>query len=158
MSLASVLPLHAQESEAQVPLLLEGIWENYNRYVVFDSGYINSNQEAIPQIVLRTFYQWYDDRAGESAEYTAKNPRDSNAATAGSSASAQEVKIRFVSLTDQLFTEEYGIQSVQEDGDVLTAENSVREPGTCRCGLAERGLEETKPIMYRLRLLETNST
>lgn len=123
LSLAAAVPLHAQESERQVPLLLEGIWENYNRYVVFDSGYINSNQQAIPQIVLRTFYQWYDDRAAESAEYTSKNPRDANTATAGNSASAQEVKIRFVSLTDEVFTEEYGIQCVQEDGDVLIAEN-----------------------------------
>ena len=66
LSLAAAIPLHAQESERQVPLLLEGIWENYNRYVVFDSGYINSNQQSIPQIVLRTFYQWYDDRAAET--------------------------------------------------------------------------------------------
>ena len=129
---AGLLPLQAQTAAEQneetqetriVPLLLEGIWENYSRYVVFDSGYLASSGEAVPQIVLRTFYQWYDDRAAESHEYSETNPRDDNNTTASSSP-AQEIRITFVPLTDELFTEDYGITTVQEDGDVLIAESN----------------------------------
>lgn len=110
------------EQDNPVPLLLEGIWENYNRYVVFDTGYVSPSGEAVPHIVLRTFYQWYDDRVAESNEYSAGTQRDTNNATQTSSP-AQEVKIRFVPLTDQLFTSEYGITTVQEDGDILLGES-----------------------------------
>ncbi len=108
--------------ESPVPLLLEGIWENYSRYVVFDTGYVSPEGESVPHIVLRTFYQWYDDRTAESTDYSATHPRDTNNTTQTSS-QAQEVKIRFVPLTDQLFTSDYGITTEQEDGDILIAEN-----------------------------------
>ncbi len=111
------------QAKGPVPLLLEGIWENYNRYVVFDTGYLSADgNSAVPQIVLRTFYQWYDDRAAESPDYTAKNPKGANNTTAASSA-AERITLEFVPLIDQVFTEEYGISVTQDDGDVLMAEN-----------------------------------
>lgn len=121
----SVSPLQSQESddarERAVPQLLEGIWENYSRYIVFDTGYTSAAGEAIPQIVLRTFYQWYDDRAAESPEYSASVPRSDNNTTATSSV-AQEIHVRFVPLTDQLFTDSENAV-VRENGDLLYAEN-----------------------------------
>ena len=122
LTLSPVYSQEAADDEKIVPRLLEGVWENYSRYVVFDTGYATSAGEAIPQIVLRTFYQWYDDRAAESPEYSVAVLRDSNAATQTSS-QAQEIHVRFVPLTDELFTADYGIQTVRSDGDVLIAEN-----------------------------------
>ena len=58
--------------EKIVPTLLEGIWENNTRYIVFDTNYIKENK-SIPQIVLKIYYQWYDDRAAEAREYTERN-------------------------------------------------------------------------------------
>ena len=108
------------ESEDSVPALLSGIWANDSRYVVFGSGYrAEESGKPIPDIVLRTFYQWYDDRAGESGEYSAKVSRDRNAAE---TRSAEEMELRFTPLTDELFMPEYGQGVVQEDGDVLYAE------------------------------------
>ena len=112
-------PLTSQERV--VPQLLEGIWENYSRYIVFDTGYTSAAGEAIPQIVLRTFYQWYDDRAAESPEYSASVPRSDNNTTATSSV-AQEIHVRFVPLTDQLFTDGESAV-VRENGDIIYAEN-----------------------------------
>ena len=68
------------DTAAQVPVLLKGIWYNSNRYVIFDTGYGSeltaengeAEQAQIPQLVLRTFYTWYDDRAAEPNEYTKK--------------------------------------------------------------------------------------
>ena len=123
LSLSHVYSQEALETgENPVPALLGGIWENYNRYVVFDTGYVTSENESIIQIVLRTFYQWYDDRAAESPEYSASVQRDTNNTTATSS-SAQEIHVRFVPITDQLFTAGSGNAVVQDDGDVLYAEN-----------------------------------
>jgi len=61
----------AAQNAADVPALLKGIWYNSERYVLFDTGY-KKNDGSIPQIVLRMFYTWYDDRAAEAADYTAK--------------------------------------------------------------------------------------
>lgn len=117
----AVSPVFSQSDTKTVPQLLEGVWENYNRYVVFDSGYTTSSGESVPQIVLRTFYQWYDDRTAESPEYSEAVQRSANNATATSS-EAQEIRVRFVPLTDQLFTSDYGIATVQPDGDLVYAE------------------------------------
>ena len=106
-------------ADDSVPLLLEGIWENSNRYVVFDTDYIASDNRAIPNIVLKTFYQWYDDRAAESPEYSAKNKRDRNNTTP---ANPERILLHFTPLTDELFTPEYKINVTQEDGDILTAD------------------------------------
>lgn len=121
----SVSQIGAQEGEEQdriVPVLLEGIWENQNRYVVFDTSYRTETNWAIPQIVLRTFYTWYDDRAAESAEYTQTNPRDTNTAT-DSRFAAEHIELRFTPLTDELFTADRALSVVQSDGDILSAEN-----------------------------------
>jgi hypothetical protein len=67
---ASAVPEIA--SENSVPALLSGIWQGSDRLVRFadtDGGFY---------CVLRTFYAWYDDRAAESAAYTATFSRDKN--------------------------------------------------------------------------------
>ena len=73
-----------------VPLLLEGIWSNKNRYVVFDTSFLSSADSSIPQIILKTFYGLYNDRAQESREYTESHKRDVNAVTGR--AKALEIK------------------------------------------------------------------
>ena len=94
-----------------VPALLSGIWANDSRYVVFGSGYNGKESgRPIPDVVLRTFYQWYDDRAGESKDYSTTVKRDRNAAE---TRQAEEM---------ELFTADLDKPVVQEDGDILTAE------------------------------------
>lgn len=95
--------------EDEVPALLEGIWHNGGRYVVFSD---------IPQVVLRLYYGWYNDRAAESAALTERSPRAANDATAASP--AQELSVRYVPLTDELFT---GTGVTQPDGDVIYAQD-----------------------------------
>ncbi|MBP5465727.1 MAG: hypothetical protein J6Y13_11220 [Treponema sp.] len=103
-----------------VPALLSGIWANDSRYVVFNSGYRGEvSGKSIPDVVLRTFYQWYDDRAGESASHAAAVKRDRNAAE---TLQAEELELHFTPLTDELFTSDYGQSVVQDDGDILYAE------------------------------------
>lgn len=130
----ALLPLFAQENQENpltnvrsdvlqaesgtVPLLLEGVWQNRTRYVVFDTGFTR-NERSVVQEVLRIFYGWYDDRAAEDERYTKDNPRDVNDAT--SAAPAQEIQISFHPLTEQLFTRDYGLDVVNEDGSVLYA-------------------------------------
>lgn len=80
-----------------VPELLKGVWENDGRYVSFEG------QSSSPQIVLRAFYGWYNDRAAENASYSEKNPRDINSATAKSP--AQEISMRYIPLTGGLLPE-----------------------------------------------------
>lgn len=119
----------AQEVEASlvpvadsVPLMLEGIWQNDNRYVVFDTGYLSSDSKAIPQIVLRTFYKWYDDRTAESLSYAEDvSARDRNDAA---TRIPETMELTFVPLTDELFTEDYNMNVTQDDGDVLVAEGA----------------------------------
>ena len=98
--------------DESVPELLGGIWENDSRYVVFDTS----------SIVLRTFYQWYDDRAAElpaNAEQSDYVPRDRNDAE---TRTPEKIELHFTPLTDVLYTEEFDKAVVQEDGDRLTAE------------------------------------
>ena len=103
-----------------VPALLSGIWADDSRYVVFDSGYYGEESgRAIPNVVLRTFYQWYDDRAGEPSAYSAEVARDRNVAQ---TLKAEGMELQFIPLTDELYTAEYDKAVEQEDGDVLTAE------------------------------------
>ncbi|MBQ9537806.1 MAG: hypothetical protein IJU95_00920 [Treponema sp.] len=103
-----------------VPALLSGIWADDSRYVVFDSGYYGEESgREIPNVVLRTFYQWYDDRAGEPSAYSAEVARDRNVAQ---TLKAEGMELQFIPLTDELYTAEYDKAVEQEDGDVLTAE------------------------------------
>lgn len=102
-----------------VPELLKGVWKNSGRYVSFDTGF-GTEHSAVPQIVLRAFYGWYGDRAAESASYSEKNPRDRNNTTAQSP--AQEISIRYVPLTAELFPEGSGTGAELADGTVLYAQ------------------------------------
>lgn len=104
-----------------VPDLLKGVWKNNGRYVLFDTGYVSQNGSVIPQYILRTFYQWYPDRAAESQQYSQKNKRPENNTTQRDK--AEEIQIRFVPLTDELFPESQGKPVVQNDGDILNAES-----------------------------------
>ncbi|MCR5763769.1 MAG: hypothetical protein K6G00_10360 [Treponema sp.] len=95
--------------DESVPELLGGIWENDSRYVVFDTS----------SITLRTFYQWYDDRAAENPEQSQSVPRDRNDAE---TRSPERIELHFTPLTDELYTESFNKAVVQADGDLLTAE------------------------------------
>lgn len=106
-------------SQEEVPALLKGVWKNSSRYFVFDSGYVSDDGGAIPQAVLRSFYTWYDDRAAESSLYSEKNPRNVNNTT--SKNPAQEISIKYVPLTDELFLQSDGKGVLQDDGSLLYA-------------------------------------
>ncbi len=118
-SLFSVLSF-AEDSVYEIPELLKGIWQNDGRYIVFDSGE-NTAESAIPMIVLRTFYRWYDDRAAEGEVATNAFPRDKNNTT---SQRPEKLSIQFEPLTDQVFVQGKGEASIQDDGDSITAENA----------------------------------
>lgn len=105
----------AQEDEA-VPELLKGVWMNSSRYVVFDGGYSNGNG-TIPMMVLRAFYQWYDDRTAEPHAYTEKNKRPLNDATQRNL--PEEISVRFIELTPQLSGDKIVLQ---DDGDEVSAD------------------------------------
>ncbi len=111
-----------------VPPLLSGIWQNESRYVILDTAYVsklsldgeNFIDAKIPQIVLRTFYRYYNDRAAESHLYTQENKRDVNASTQKSS--AEEIQISFTPLTDAVYPETYNLP-VQKGNQTIYAEN-----------------------------------
>ncbi|MBE6354407.1 hypothetical protein [Treponema sp.] len=109
----------AKISENTVPLLLKGIWSNKNRYVVFDTGYLSAPDSSVPQIVLKVFYGLYDDRAQESSEYTQSHERDVNDVTP--QAKAQENSVTYHPLTQQLFPREYGLDVINENGNIYSA-------------------------------------
>ncbi len=110
---------NSQKSEVLVPPLLSGIWQNQNRYIIFDTGYFSSSslkkdqseKDFIPQIVLRTFYQWYNDRAAESEEYSKKNPRDKNNTTQKSP--AEKILMSVKPLTYSAYPENSNIKESQ---------------------------------------------
>ena len=81
----------------QLPSLLGGVWASPSQYCVFDTGYLGDELGSIPQLVLRVFYGWYDDRAAESPSYTVDHPRDANCATAHGE--AQAINVRYYPLT-----------------------------------------------------------
>lgn len=105
----------AQDYNA-VPKLLSGVWKNDSRYVIFDSGYSNGNGSLV-MMVLRTFYQRYDDRVAEPRGYTEKNARPVNDSTQRDF--PEEIAVRFVPLTDEL---NLGSVVVQNDGDEVMAD------------------------------------
>lgn len=111
-----------------VPPLLSGIWQNESRYVILDTAYVSKLNlgeddfidSKIPQIVLRTFYRYYNDRAAESHLYSQENSRDVNSATQKSA--AQELQISFLPLVDAVYPETYNLP-VQKENQTLYAEN-----------------------------------
>ena len=82
----------------QLPSLLGGVWESPSLYCVFDTGYLSDELGSIPELVLRVFYGWYDDRAAESPSYTVDHPRDVNCATPRGE--AQAINVRYFPLTE----------------------------------------------------------
>lgn len=111
------------------PPLLSGIWQNESRYVILDSNYVsklsldgeNFIDAKIPQIILRTFYRYYNDRAAESHLYTQENSRDVNSAT--QKCAAEEIQISFVPLTDAVYPENYNLPVQKENNEIIYAED-----------------------------------
>ncbi len=79
------------DSFENVPELLQGIWQGSDRLVLF--GDENNNFCT----VLRTYYQWYDDRAAEPASYKQLKSRDRNNAT---STNGEDIDIQYVTIVE----------------------------------------------------------
>jgi len=78
-------------AEEDTPALLQGIWQGYDRLLFF--GDENNEFSA----VLRTFYQWYDDRAAEPSEYRQIKTRDRNNT---SSDEAEDITVKFCTVVE----------------------------------------------------------
>lgn len=106
-----------------IPLMLEGIWENSNRYVIFDSSYVvKNNGRRIPEIALKNFYQWYIDRTAESDAYSITHPRPLNDST---SKTAQQLEIHFEPLTYELYTSAYNMPVIFSNGTTFEADQEI---------------------------------
>ncbi len=73
-----------------VPLLLHGIWQGDDRLVMFS----NQNEFAL---VLRVFYQWYNDRAAEPASFVELKSRDRNNTT---KSPAEDIQIQYITICE----------------------------------------------------------
>ena len=73
-----------------LPLLLQGIWQGNDRLVMFS----NQNEFAL---VLRVFYQWYNDRAAEPASFSELKSRDRNDTT---KSPAEDIQIQYVTIVE----------------------------------------------------------
>lgn len=71
-----------------VPKPLEGIWQGNDRLVLF-------NDKAPISIVLRVFYQWYDDRAAEPSSFAQISSRDRNDTI---SSHPENIEVKFFTL------------------------------------------------------------
>ncbi len=67
---------HSNEYSTEVPPLLQGIWQGKDRLLLF------GGENASFSCVLRVFYQWYDDLAGETEQFEQISSRDRNNTTA----------------------------------------------------------------------------
>ena len=74
--------------ENEIPVLLQGIWQNNHRMISFE-------QKESAQIVLKLFYGWYYDRVAEPAEIELPRPR--NDAT---SVKSQIIQVSFESIIE----------------------------------------------------------
>lgn len=105
---------HSQDYSAEVPPLLQGIWQGKDRLLLF-----GGNNGAFA-CVLRVFYQWYDDVAGVSEQYAQISSRGKNNTTAvlpeniliefktiyensSKTAGAFELKIKYPALKDYVY-------------------------------------------------------
>ena len=80
------LPLVSEHVLSEnVPSLLQGIWQGADRLVMFS----NQNEFAL---VLRVFYQWYNDRAAEPASFSEVKSRDRNNTT---KSPAEDIQIQY---------------------------------------------------------------
>ena len=73
--LALIFPVFSQ----QIPNELIGIWEGKDRFVFFENAADDENPDFV--VVLKTYYNWYYDRAAEPASYSEKERRTRNSAT-----------------------------------------------------------------------------
>ncbi|WP_407425105.1 hypothetical protein [Treponema sp.] len=73
-----------------VPELLQGIWQGSDRLLMFS----NQNEFAL---VLRVFYQWYDDRAAEPASFAQIKTRDRNNTT---KSPAEDIQIQYTTICE----------------------------------------------------------
>ena len=130
------------KSNDEVPELLDGIWQGSDRMVVFNSGFYDEQSgSAVPEIVLTPFYGYYADRAAESSEYTKNHQRNRNDATPSS---PQKLLLKFTSLTDELFPEQYNKSVVHENGDVLAADTAAS--GAWDIEIKYPGIKETSHV------------
>ncbi|MBQ0051783.1 MAG: hypothetical protein KBT11_06940 [Treponema sp.] len=79
-----------QTISENVPPLLQGIWQGSDRLVMFS----NENEFAL---VLRVFYQWYNDRAAEPASFRQLKTRDRNNTTITPS---EEIEVKFKTIVE----------------------------------------------------------
>ena len=80
--------VHVQSEN--VPLLLRGIWQGSDRLIMFS----NENEFAL---VLRVFYQWYNDRAAETASFSELKSRDRNNTT---KSPAEDLQISYITIVE----------------------------------------------------------
>ena len=80
----------AHNASESVPLLLQGIWQGSDRLVMFS----NENEFAL---VLRVFYQWYNDRAAEPASFSELKTRDRNNTT---KSPAEDIQISYITIVE----------------------------------------------------------
>ncbi|MBR1722984.1 MAG: hypothetical protein IJ727_10970, partial [Treponema sp.] len=83
-------PVTERPASDLVPALLQGLWQGKDRLIMFS----NENEFAL---VLRVFYQWYNDRAAEPASFAEIKTRDRNDATISPS---QEISIRYITVVE----------------------------------------------------------
>lgn len=74
----------------EVPSLLQGIWQGSDRLIMFS----NQNEFAL---VLRVFYQWYNDRASEPASFAELKSRDRNNTTVSP---AEDIQIQYITIVE----------------------------------------------------------
>lgn len=86
----SVFPQNSSEASDDVPSLLEGIWQGSDRLLMFS----NKNEFAV---VLRVFYQWYNDRAAEPASFSEIKSRDRNDATSNES---ENISVKYITILE----------------------------------------------------------
>ncbi|WP_294429799.1 hypothetical protein [uncultured Treponema sp.] len=86
-SLPAVTPHLLSET---VPSLLQGIWQGEDRLVMFS----NQNEFAL---VLRVFYQWYNDRASEPASFSEIKSRDRNNTT---KSPAEDIQVQYITICE----------------------------------------------------------
>lgn len=88
---SSSLPAVSQRIfSEEVPSLLQGIWQGEDRLVMFS----NQNEFAL---VLRVFYQWYNDRASEPASFSEVKSRDRNNTT---KSPAEDIQIQYSTIVE----------------------------------------------------------
>ena len=87
---ASLPAVTAHVSTESVPVLLQGIWQGSDRLIMFS----NQNEFAL---VLRVFYQWYNDRASEPASFSELKSRDRNNTT---KSPAEDIQIQYITIVE----------------------------------------------------------